>query len=223
MKGWGWSALLAVLSLAACGGDDKKSATSCAADTECSGGVCLGQECFTTCTGQADCTGGKECEDKTVGERTEKVCVAAFAGCAEGPLGTWEASFTREVPGVEDECVTDGQVTQKVILEIVVGEGDVYVGSAATTNNPKGDGTCFDYTQEGFDVDYVDEAGVIHLLKKHEAQCNGQTMAWDMMYGLDVRQDATCLTLTGTAWNSPKDPCDAYSGKVESPIVFQKK
>jgi len=71
--------LLIVLSLARCGGDDKKvTTTSCAGDADCSGGLCFDSVCYTVCTDSIDpCAEGEACLLRTRDDGDHAICVAA--------------------------------------------------------------------------------------------------------------------------------------------------
>jgi|GEM_PF-6922303 len=83
-----WLSLAAALvALAACQDDGKKTTRSCDTDAECEGGVCFDSQCYTSCLDQDQCSPDEFCVTKTSGDRQADVCVTAadYAGCTGDP------------------------------------------------------------------------------------------------------------------------------------------
>ena len=78
--------VLALVAFAGCGGEEsnKTTGSSCAADGDCSGGVCFDSKCHSTCTAQADCGDDQLCVHGTTasGAAADFCNVAAsYSGC----------------------------------------------------------------------------------------------------------------------------------------------
>jgi hypothetical protein len=77
---------LALVACPGCGGEEsnKTTGSSCAADGDCSGGVCFDSKCHSTCTAQADCGESQLCVHGTTasGAAADFCNVAAsYSGC----------------------------------------------------------------------------------------------------------------------------------------------
>jgi hypothetical protein len=74
---------LALLGLAACGGDGKKTRESCDVDADCTGGACFEDVCYTACADQSACAADELCVAKDRGDDAVDLCVVAadFAPC----------------------------------------------------------------------------------------------------------------------------------------------
>jgi hypothetical protein len=72
------------LLLLACQDDDKKTADSCTGDSECGGGVCFDQTCYTVCGEQDECAADEFCAQRSdSGGREAAICIVASSheGC----------------------------------------------------------------------------------------------------------------------------------------------
>ena len=69
----------------ACEGESKKTANACTGDSQCGGGVCFDQTCYTVCDEQDECAEGEFCAQSVdAGGRQAAICIVASSheGCA---------------------------------------------------------------------------------------------------------------------------------------------
>ncbi len=215
----------------ACDGDgDKKAASSCSSDSECSGGGCFESSCYTACQAEEDCGADERCEENTTVDAARmSLCVPAPAvvQCdAESPevvncpLGTWSASITRETDA-EADCVIDGQVTQELILSFTRSGDGQLSASFTSRNNPNPEqGTCFDYTNDDMASSWDMDAKSLEAVLTSRTECEGAPVDWDTSYGMSLSADACCQVLSGESWLEPQDPCDEASGRSSEIISF---